>query len=170
MKKTLLSALTVLALFTACDKDDDDENELNSTDRNFMTNVAIANMAEVMTGQLAATKGTNPGVVQFGQHMVMEHGMAQTELQRMADSLGHTLPTTVDPEHQALMTRLNSLSGYQFDTAYINSQVKDHQKTLNIFQMEQGDGDHWRVRYYASKYRPHIEMHLHVADSLQDAL
>ncbi|HEU4471834.1 MAG TPA: DUF4142 domain-containing protein [Flavisolibacter sp.] len=170
MKRTILSALTVLTLLSACDKDEDDDNELNSTDRTFMTNVAMGNMAEVQAGQLAATKGTNPQVVQFGQHMVTEHTLAQTELRAMADSLGVALPTTVDAEHQALMVRLNGLSGYSFDTAYMNSQVRDHQKTLNIFQMEMNDGNHQRVRFYASKYMPHIQMHLQEAQSIRSSL
>jgi putative membrane protein len=65
---------------------------------------------------------------------------------------------------------LNSLSGRSFDTAYINSQIKDHQKTLSIFQMEINDGDNQNVRNYASKYLPHIQMHLQKADSLSRAL
>jgi putative membrane protein len=156
-------------MFSACEKDNNDD-DLNGTDNTFMTQVAMGNKAEIMAGQLAATKGENAEVKAFGQLMVTEHGMAQTDLESIASSLGKTLPDTVDAEHQALMVRLNSLSGHSFDTAYMNSQVKDHQKTVMIFQTETSDGNNRRVRDYANTYLPHIQMHLQKADSLANAI
>jgi putative membrane protein len=116
-----------LALLSSCDKDNNDSN-LNSTDQTFMNQAAISNKAEIMAGQLAATKGNSAAVRSFGEWMVTEHGMAQSDLQALASSLGKNLPDTVDAQHQALMARLNSLSGYSFDTAYINSQVMDQRR------------------------------------------
>jgi putative membrane protein len=164
MKKIFLVGAFAAFMVSACNKDDD--NKTNSTDQNFMTQVAIGNKAEIMAGQLAATKGTNAQVIAFGQMMMTEHGQAQTDLAAVANSVGWTLPDTVDAEHQALMVRLNSLSGHSFDTAYINSQVRDHQKTLTIFQSEINGGNNQSVRNYANQYLPHIQMHLQRADSI----
>src|SRR3954468_24500042 len=110
MKKVFFATgLAVSIAFAACDKDKDNnnDNDVNTTDQTFMTNVAIGNMAEIMAGQLAASKGTNASVKSFGQLMVTEHGQAQADLQSIATSLSIQLPTTVDAEHQALMNRLN---------------------------------------------------------------
>jgi putative membrane protein len=172
MKKFFIwGSLAMMGFLTACDKNDDNNNtDVNSTDQMFMTNVAIGNKAEIMAGQLAATKSTNTSVKAFGQMMVTEHGQAQTDLQTVANGIGMTLPDSVDAEHRALMTRLNSLSGRAFDTAYINSQVRDHQKTLSIFQMENSSGNNQSVRNYSNTYTPHIQMHLRVADSLSRTL
>lgn len=126
--------------------------------------------AEIMAGQLAATKGNSSDVRSFGQMMVTEHGQAQSDLQTLASNVGVTLPDSVDAEHQALMARLNALTGYSFDTAYINSQVKDHQKTLTIFQSELTDGRKQEVINYASLYLPRIQMHLQKADSISKVL
>lgn len=169
MKKIFLVGSLAALILAACHKDKN-ENDLNSTDQTFMTQVAVGNKAEIMAGELAATKGSSAAVKAFGQLMVTEHGQAQSDLQALASSLGRTLPDTVDAEHQALMARLNSLSGYSFDTAYINSQVKDHQKTVDIFEMEINEGNHQSVKAYASQYLPHIQMHLQKADSLSMAL
>lgn len=171
MKKMFLwSALSAVMILTACDKDDNDNNEVNTTDDMFMTQVNIGNRAEVMAGQLAASKGTSAEVKAFGQMMVTEHGLAQNELMNIAGGLGRNLPDTVDAEHRELMARLNALTGYEFDTAYMNSQVKDHQKTLNIFQMELSNGNNQSLRNYASKYLPHIQMHFQKADSIAQNL
>jgi putative membrane protein len=168
--KKIFAAGTVLTLFlvVGCDKDND--NELNSTDQMFITQVSIGNNAEVAAGQLAATKATNAAVKAFGQMMATEHGMAQSDLKAVGTSVGISVADTVDAEHVALMARLNSLSGHSFDTAYMRSQVKDHQKTLNIFQSELNSGDHQQVKAYASKYLPHIQMHFQKADSLSRAI
>jgi putative membrane protein len=169
MKKVFLTGSVALIVFASCKKDKDNNN-VNSTDQTFLTQVAIGNKAEVMAGQLAATKATNPAIKSFGQLMVTEHGQAQTDLQNVYSSVGQTMPDTVDAEHQALMARLNSLTGHSFDTAYINSQVKDHQKTLTIFKSEINDGDNSNVKNYANTYLPHIQMHLQKADSLSRTL
>lgn len=171
MKKIFLMGSLAIFVLVACKKDDDNNKQnVNSTDQTFLTQVAVGNKAEIMAGQLAATKGTNAGVKAFGQLMVNEHGLAQNDLQNVYSSIGQTMPDSVDAEHQALMTRLNSLSGVSFDTAYINSQVRDHQKTVSIFQTEISNGNNDSVQNYANKYLPHIQMHLRMADSLSRAL
>jgi putative membrane protein len=168
MKKSLLGALVVAVFMFSCDKDND--NDLNSTDQMFVTQVSIGNNAEIAAGQLAATKAENAAVKAFGQMMAMEHGMAQTDLKKVGTSTGISVADTVDAEHVALMARLNSLSGHSFDTAYMRSQVKDHQKTLDIFQTELNSGNHQQVKGYAGQYLPHIQMHFQKADSLSRAI
>lgn len=168
MKKLFLVSGLALALLSC--KKDKNNNDVNSTDQTFLTQVAIGNKAEIMAGQLAAEKGTNADVKAFGQLMATEHGQAQTDLQSLYTSLGKTMPDSVDAEHQSLMTTLSSLSGHAFDSAYINSQVTDHRKTVNIFQTEINSGNNTSVRNYASTYLPHIQMHLQKADSISKTL
>ena len=174
MKKLFFAgsfALTMLV--AACDKDDDNDNsnQTNTTDQTFMTNVAIGNMAELQLGQLAATKGTNAMVRTYGQLMTAEHTQAQTDLQATANTAGYRLPDSVDAAHQAIRNMLMSMpAGRSWDTAYINSQVRDHQNTLNIFQMEVSSGQHTQAKNYANTYLPHIQMHLSKADSISRVL
>jgi len=102
--------------------------------------------------------------------MIQEHTQVQTDLQNLANSLGQTLPNKLTPDDSTLMMRLSALSGFSFDTAYINAQVMDHQKVINVFQNEINAGNNQSVRAYANKYLPHIQMHLRMADSLQTTL
>ncbi|RYF79958.1 MAG: DUF4142 domain-containing protein [Chitinophagaceae bacterium] len=169
MKKVFFSAGMAALVLTACDKEDDN-NKLNSTDMEYIRMASISNNAEIMAGQLAASKGTAAMVKDFGSHMVMEHNTAQTDLKNRSSSAGMAVADTVDAEHRALMTYLSSLNGYSFDTAYINSQLKDHQKTIDFFQMEINGGQHQQIRSYANDYLPHIQMHYNKADSIRKAL
>jgi putative membrane protein len=174
MKRVFLTGNLILALcLTACDNKDDNNNNsdtLNSMDQSFVPQASVSNNAEINAGQLAATKATNTSVKSFAQLMVTEHTTAQSDLRSRASAVGLTLSDTVDAEHRALMTRLNSLSGFAFDTAYMNSQVKDHLKTLTLFQTEMNAGNQSSIRNYANTYEPHIMMHLQRADSIRQTL
>lgn len=160
----LAGTFLALSVMSACDKDDDDK--MNSTDRDFMIQAAYGNNAEMNAGQLALAKATNPAVKSFGQMMVAEHGTAQAELETIAAERGVDLPDQPDSLHLVIAQRLASLQGHTFDTAYMNSQVMDHQMTVQLFEHEIANGRHWRVKEYANKYLPHIRMHLQKADSL----
>ena len=48
MKKLFLVGTLALTILSSCDKDDNDNNDVNSTDRSFVTQVAIGNKAEIM--------------------------------------------------------------------------------------------------------------------------
>ncbi len=167
----LIGSLAVLCLLSACDKlshffDDGSNNNLNVTDKTFVIKTAIGNTAEVQAGQLAATKAINPVVKSFGQLMVSEHTQAQNDLKVVGAKVGIQVADTVDAQHRALITMLNSLSGRAFDSAYIKSQVMDHQQTYAIFQLELQAGKNPDVKSYAQKYLPHIEAHLQAAQSI----
>ena len=160
----LLTTLT----FAACDKDDDD-TELNDTDRTFLMQAGVSNTVEVGAGSLALTKSTHPQVRAFAQSMVAEHTLAQTDLKNVGTTVGQPVKDSIDPAHQTIMAHLMTLSGRAFDSAYMHTQVADHTLTLSFFDNEQDNGQHRDVRGYADKYRPHIEMHLTRADSIARA-
>ena len=62
-------------------------------------------------GQLAQQNGSAPQVKEFGQRMVTDHGQANEELQRIAQSLNLTLPTEPAAKEQATLKRLSALKG-----------------------------------------------------------
>lgn len=170
MKKYLHWALVITGIVCGACDEDDDENVVNATDRDFVMQVSEGNLAEIELGQLASVKSTTPSVMQFGEMMVMEHTLADAELDSIADRHQIQRATTLNAKHQELKQLLSTLSGYAFDTAYMNNQVRDHQLTEARFQTEIANGSHEGVRHYANKYLPNIQMHLHHADSIAQAL
>ena len=164
----------VAALFAAsCDDNDNDNNTntvLNDADKNFMTQAAYANYNEIDFAQMALTKATADTVKKFAQMMIDEHTMAMHGLDSVANQFTYTLPTTIDSLHAAMKTDLMAKSGHSFDTAYINSQVNDHQVAINLFQNESTQGNNVSVKNYATQTLPHLQTHLAVADSIQNFL
>jgi predicted outer membrane protein len=53
-------------------------NAAEDPDTQFALNAAAGGMSEVKLGTLAARKGTDPSVKQFGQRMVTDHSKAGT--------------------------------------------------------------------------------------------
>lgn len=163
MKTKIIIGASVVLSMVCCKKEASEK--LNDTDRNFMKMAAHSNYAEIDAGQLAASKATDNSVKNFGSLMVAEHQTAQNELNSLASDKKYELPTGPDEAHIALKNQLAQMNGHKFDSAYIHSQVMDHQKVLNLFKEEQNNGKDKDVKNYADKYIHHIQMHYDRADS-----
>src|SRR5206468_6816160 len=113
---------------------------LAAADRKFVMAAGMGGMMEVELGRAATTHAASDAVKQFGQRMVDDHTKGNNDLMQVATQKGITLPTAPDPKHQAEMTKLMSLSGAEFDRAYMKMMVKDHQKDVKEFQAEASKG------------------------------
>ena len=143
----------------------------SATDSGFIMTAAMGGMAEVEMGRLATQRASSDAVKQFAQRMVDDHTKANDELTQIATSKGVTLPTGPDAKHQALMTRMQNLSGAAFDRAYLrNAGLKDHEKTVKLFQREIDKGKDPDVKAFASKNLPTIQDHLRMARDMSNAM
>lgn len=136
------------------------------TDKAFMIKATQNNLAEVDAAKLALTQSTSDSVKSFAQMMVDEHTNAQAELAALAQKQGVTLPDSTDDEHRMFKQRLVLASGNSFDSAYMQSQVKDHVKTIALFQAEITNGMDAQTKAYAAKLLPKLQMHLQHAQSI----
>jgi putative membrane protein len=150
----------------ACNKGEDPEIPPSKLDRTFMTQASFANNDEVAAGYVATTKAQDASVKAFGGFMVTEHTTAQNDLKAIAEKWSISLPETPDSVHLMLIQKMSMLSGHTFDTAYIKSQLNDHQTAIDLFTQEAMNGENKKLRDYANKYLPHIKMHKMVADSI----
>lgn len=133
---------------------------ISNADRKFMMEAAVGGMKEVELGRIAATKATNPELKQFAQKMVDEHSKVNDELKTLAASKGVTLPTAPDARLQATMTKMESLSGAEFDRAYLKEAgLKEHQKAERLFRDESTRGKDPETRAFAAKVLPAIQQH-----------
>lgn len=139
---------------------------MKSSDANFAMKAAQGGMAEVQLGQLAAQKASNPDVKAFGQQMVDDHTKANDQLKSVAAQENMTLPTTLDAKDQKLMTKLQGLSGPDFDKTYMKAMVKDHKDDIKEFQKEADKGKDPQIKNFASQTLPTLQQHLSKAESV----
>ena len=161
-KRTTALGLLLLAALAAggCARSGDDSGS-------FAKNAAQGGTAEVQLGRLAATRASSPAVRQFGQQMVEDHSKAGNELTQLAARKNIQLPTELKAEHKALMDKLSQLSGADFDKAYVDAMVDDHEHDAEEFQAQSNGGSDPDVKAFAAKTLPVIQHHLQMIKDIK---
>jgi putative membrane protein len=140
------------------------------SDTTFASKAAISGMAEVALGKMAASKGTDSKIKDFGKMMVMDHGKANAELMSIAKSKNIMLPAALDAEHQAKSDSLSKLTGRDFDKGYVQVMIEGHKKTLALMQTEASNGKDAELKAFAAKTAPIVQMHLTEITKIQSGL
>jgi putative membrane protein len=139
-------------------------------DTDFMTKAAQGGMAEVELGKLAAAKAQSPEVKQFAQKMVTDHTKANDELKALAGEKNFSMPVRLDAKHQSVLDRLNGLSGAEFDKAYVDAMVADHEETVALFKSEAEGGKDADAKGWAGKTLPNLQMHLEMIKGIKSRM
>lgn len=139
---------------------------MTSSPESFMKEAAQGGMAEVEMGKLASTKASDPEIKKFGQMMVTEHTAAGNDLKAVAAKKNFKLPTDLGP-HQATLDKLKGLSGADFDKAYVNVMVNDHESDLSAFQKQADNSSDPDVKAFAAKVVPVVKKHLDAIKAIQ---
>lgn len=129
-------------------------------DKKFVEGAMQGGMAEVGLGKLALQKSSNEDVKKFAQQMIDDHTKLGDDMKPVAEQIGVKMPTGLSKKDQALQARLETLSGPQFDKAYIQAMVKDHRKVYAEFQQESQSAAIPAVKEAATKGEPVIKSHL----------
>lgn len=146
------------------------DNRTASMQDNFWTKAAQGGMAEVELGQLATTKAQNAEVKNFGQKMVTDHSKANTELKALAAKKAMTLPTDVNSSQKSMMEKLKGLSGAEFDKAYVDAMVEDHETDVKLFEAQAKDDSDADLKAFAAKTLPTLKSHLEMIKSIQSKM
>ena len=139
-----------------------------STDE-FVKKVAISDMFEVQSSQMALDKNPDKDTKPFAQKMVKDHSKTTKELKGLVDSgkVKASVPTALDSEHQGKLDQLKGLSGKDFDTAYDKAQLEGHQQAVSLFENYSKSGDNADLKKWAAKTLPHLKQHLKMAEKLK---
>jgi putative membrane protein len=132
----------------------------------FMQKAIEGNLAEIKVGQLAQQKGASEGVRHFGTVLEQDHSTANQQAMTAASSMGVTPPSQPSPKEQAEYQHLASLSGAQFDKAFVKAMVKDHKKDIAEYKKESKSSNSPAANY-AQQILPNLQKHLQLAESLE---
>jgi putative membrane protein len=92
--------------------------------------------------------------------MVTDHAQMQSEWQGIATRNGLAVNTTLTPHHQAQVTRLERLSGEEFDRAYLSTMLQNHRQMVNRFESTGGSAQSSEVRQLVQRSLPALQQHL----------
>lgn len=138
-------------------------------EQRFLQQASKGNLQEIMLGQLAETNSADTNVQSFGALLVMDHSAAQQQLQLIATNLGITLPST-NVHTQAIVNQFSSLTGTQFDQAFIPFMIRDHIRDIQRYEGAALRAPDTSVRDYARTNLPVLMDHLVVAITLRESL
>jgi putative membrane protein len=139
-------------------------------DKEFVSKAGMGGLFEVQAGQLALSKGASADVRAFAQRMVTDHGKANAELAQLAVTKGLALPTELGGTHESAFEHLDGLSGAEFDKAYMQHMVEDHNKDVAEFERVAtvaGDAD---LKGWAGKTLPTLQQHQAQAKEISSKL
>jgi putative membrane protein len=146
------------------------------TDDEILQVTHTANLGEIEQGALAIAKARDSRVRELASMMVNDHTAADaTGMTLMQSGLTPTrseLSSSLENQAQAATMSLRSqLAGGDFDAAYVDTQVKEHEAVLDtIDQKLLPAARSAALRRYLGDVRPKIVMHLRHARDLQEAL
>ena len=177
MRRALATAASIFALLAvpaagqegnpAFMTPDTGPKQPNNTDRVFVHAAALGGMAEAELGKLAEQRSQNDAVKEFARLMVGDHGKANDRLIGLAKEDEIAVPKEVDEEHKAMRQRLTTANGAEFDLAYLQGQVIEHQKTVQLLEYEIGSGQDTDLKSFAAEILPIVLQHLRAAQALQ---
>jgi putative membrane protein len=174
MKRSIIALGCVLLAGPALAQSVGEKTGVNSTlgiaptTADFVKEVAISDMFEIQSSQLAQDKGNAPEK-SFASRMITDHTKTSGELKGLVSSgkVQAELPTALDSSHQSKLDKLKSESGKDFSSDFNSDQVGAHKDAVSLFQRYAKGGDNADLKNWAGKTLPALRHHLEMAQSLK---
>jgi putative membrane protein len=139
--------------------------------KQFLDRMAKDSEGEVQVAKMVESKTSNQQVKDFTQKLISDHEQLDQQMQSTMSQLGISMPqNAMTPSEKQLKTRLQSLSGAQFDQAFVAAQVKDHQKDVREVKQHLQSASNPQVKGLLQSALPVLQQHLQMAQQLQSQL
>src|SRR5262245_14702966 len=165
--ETLLVAVVFTGGWVAGDDRKDDKP---LTDAAFVEKAAAAGLMEVELGKHGQAVGQSVDVKRFADRMVKDHTAANEELKTIATGIPVAIPDRLDDTLRKKTDEMKKLNGAEFDRAYMEQMVKDHQEAVELFKRAANDVPNARLKDFAKKTLPTLEEHLKLAKEVKEKL
>jgi putative membrane protein len=174
MKRSIIALGCVLLAGPALAQSVGEKTGVNSTlgiaptTADFVKEVAISDMFEIQSSQLAQNKG-NAEEKSFASQMITDHTKTSTELKGLVSSgkVQAELPSALDSSHKSKLDKLGSESGKDFSSDYNSDQVSAHKDAVSLFERYAKGGDNADLKNWAGKTLPTLKHHLEMAQDLK---
>lgn len=169
--KNILLTVAIISVSTGCTKNPGPD--ISEKDKTFMVQASYDDLNTIEFAKLALVKSSDTSLKDFSATLIADHSVNLKEISdSLADQFGFrsSLPVSVDSAHSELMATISMLSGYDFDTAFINRQIVDHNEELSLYQSETSSGYNWVVMDFASRRLPQLQGHLETAKEIAKSL
>jgi len=137
MRSLSFSVFTMVVLSSCANAGNSGDSQL--TDANIAAIVVGANNIDISAGKIALARSSNPEVRKFAQTMITDHTAVLNSAVALVTRLGVTpvnnelvaVLSKQSSEHEAV---LKTLSGAEFDKAYIDHEVVYHKAVIGVIE------------------------------------
>ncbi|MES2936561.1 MAG: DUF4142 domain-containing protein [Pseudomonadota bacterium] len=142
-------------------------SHFSTTDREFATQAAGGGLYEVEVSRLAAARAADPEVKSYAQMLVTHHSAANDQLMALFKVKNFQPPASLPADKQAVIARMQSLSGPAFDREYIRTVgLQDHTSDIALFERATRDSADPDLKAWFARTLPTLRSHLQAAQAL----
>ncbi len=146
------------------------------TDAQVLEVVRMANTGEIEQAKLAQTKAKDGRVKKFAAMMVKEHGEANAKGDALAkknsiEPKASLVSTNLESDTKQATATMASRTGAEFDKAYMDAQVQEHQAVLDTIEVKLlPAAKSPDLKAMLADVRGHVSHHLTEAKTIQASL
>ncbi|MEO7210203.1 MAG: DUF4142 domain-containing protein [Chitinophagaceae bacterium] len=197
MKKMILAFSMLLGIYTiqSCNSGTSSEDTVDSTkdvndsmakvskdtttmntmtvdkdDADFAVEAANGGMTEIAASQLADKNAASQKVKDYAAMIIKDHSAANDKLKGFAAGKNIALPPALSDKSQNDVNDLAKKTGKDFDKAYMNMMVDDHNDAISLFKKEGDNGKDSDLKNFAMTTLPTLQQHLDKAKSIKDMM
>ena len=126
-----------------------DSAKLSSKGASFVKEASAGNQSEIALAQLAQTKAQNPEIKNLAEMIQKDHQKAQEKLETIAQTHGITLENSPTWTQKRAQSKLEKLSGAEFDQQYAKDMLEDHAADIKKFEKASQNVEDSDVKQYA---------------------
>jgi putative membrane protein len=139
--------------------------DTKSADKAFIKDASEGSLAEVNFAKLALQKSQDPNVRKFAERMVHDHEMLIEQMKPFAVKY-NVHPSGTPVLDHAKYEELKMKSGTDFDRAYVEAMVKDHNDDLQKFITEENSTSDPELKATVAKGEKVILEHTEMIDNI----
>jgi putative membrane protein len=132
----------------------------SDADKAFVAKVSQGGRYEVEASRLALRKASAQDVKDLAYSEVHDHELVNQKLKSISAAKGVPIAPTLNAELQQKLDHLKTLSGTDFDTAYISEMAVIHDKDQKLFAQEAGDGGATAYKSFAAETDLIVKRHI----------
>lgn len=135
----------------------------------FIKDGLEVNQTELNASKLAESHSQNTHLKKYAAATVTDHTAIGDELEKIAIINKIRGGDSLSAGHQTAIANLSNLSGIQFDKAYVDLMIADHETAVKLYSKATDDRIE-DIQSFARKTLPVLRMHLDSANAIKAGL
>lgn len=139
----------------------------NPVKAEFLVEALRTSLAEARLGELATQQSYDARVRDYGARLRTDHTAHATQIERLLEPLGVTIPTEPSAEALAQQATLERLTGTEFDATFVQMMIWSHTEAIEKYGAQTHANPDRALHDFAAASLPMLREHLAAAEALR---